>query len=125
MNLANIFWEKLKKDDSHLVIGDRTRKEIIDDASRWMAALGRAGIGYGDRVALAIGRSPITIPIHIAILGVGAAVVPLNQSLTSRESLAVLERAEVGLAITNREPFSRSPQIFDAVKGPCWVSDDE
>jgi malonyl-CoA/methylmalonyl-CoA synthetase len=121
MNLANAFWEKLKEDDSRLFIGSQTRKEVKEEASRWMAALKKACIGPGDRVAIALGRSPVSIPVHIAILGVGAAVVPLNQSLTSREISAVLERAEVRLAITSRETFSRSPESFEAVKGSCWI----
>jgi hypothetical protein len=45
MNLANAFWEKLKKDDSQPVIGNKTRREVKEDASRWMNALKGAGMG--------------------------------------------------------------------------------
>ena len=99
----------------------QTRAELRQEAARWMAALRMAGVGPGDRVALSLGKSSGLVTAHLAILGVGAGVVPLNPALTARETEAVLQRAEVKLAITHRETITRGPEILGAVHGPWWI----
>lgn len=89
-----------------------------------MVALRAAGIGPEDRVAVSLGKSSGLVTAHLAILGVGAGVVPLNPALTAREIAAVLQRAEVKLAISHRETISRGPEILGAVRGPWWVVGD-
>lgn len=131
MNLACAFWQKLQHDGARVtltgldpggrILWQRTRGEVLEETSRWMAALRGAGIGPGDRVALSLGKSAALVPAHMAVLGVGAAVVPLNPALTPREARAVLERAEVQLAITSAETVARSPEMVAVVKGPWWV----
>lgn len=131
MNLAQHFWRHLGK-DSHRVVLERlepngqvtwrqTRDALQNEASRWMAALLAAGVGPGDRVALSLGKSSGLVTAHLAVLGVGAGVVPLNPALTSRETEAVLEKAEAKLAITHAETVARSPQITSTVRGPWWI----
>jgi malonyl-CoA/methylmalonyl-CoA synthetase len=72
-------------------------------------------------VTVALGKSAGLVTAHLAILGVGASVVPLNPALTARETDAVLRQADVRLAITHPETVSRSPEILAAVRGPWWV----
>ena len=132
MNLAQIFWQRLGRDDTRPVFErlepsgqvswHQTRGELLEDASRWMAALRAAGIQAGDRVALSLGKSDGLSTVHLAVLGVGAGVVPLNPALAPREAEAVLQRAEVKLAITTPQTVSRAPGITAAVAGPWWVS---
>lgn len=132
MNLARIFWERLQHAETRLVferlepqgtIGwQQTRGELLAEASRWMSALQAAGVGPGDRVALSLTKSGGLATAHLAILGVGAGVVPLNPALTQRETQAVLQRADPKLAISTPEIVTRAPGITAAVSGPWWVS---
>ncbi|MBM4256544.1 MAG: AMP-binding protein [Deltaproteobacteria bacterium] len=134
MNLARNFWHHLTKNTAATVLErlepdgtiswQQTREELRQEASRWMAALQAAGVGPGDRVALSLGKSSGLVTAHLAILGVGAGVVPLNPALTARETEAVVQRAEVKLAITHPETITRSPEILNAVRGPWWAVGD-
>lgn len=131
MNLAQSFWHRLKQHDSRFLLErlepdgqitwHQTRGALLEDTSRWMAALQAARIGAGDRVAVSLGKSAGLVTAHLAVLGVGAGVVPLNPALTARETVAVLTRAEVRLAITRPETVTRSPEIMAAVQGPWWI----
>lgn len=135
MNLAQLFWKHLGKDSDRVVLERlepngqvtwrQTRGALQNEASRWMAALRAARVGPGDRVALSLGKSSGLVTAHLAVLGVGAGVVPLNPALTSRETEAVLEKAEAKLAITHAETVARSPQITSTVRGPWWIVGEE
>ncbi len=132
MNLARIFWDRLGQDETRLlferlepsgeITWQQTRGALLEDASRLMAALQAAGIRPGDRVALSLSKSGGLATAHLAVLGSGAGVVPLNPALTPREMEAVLQRAEAKLAITTPETVKRAPGITAAVAGPWWVS---
>ena len=131
MNLARNFWHHLLRNESTVVLErlepngtvswQQTRGELRREAAQWMAALHTAGIGPGDRVAVSLGKSSGLVTAHLAILGVGAGVVPLNPALTARETEAVLRRAQAKLAITHRDTIVRAPEIANAVQGPWWV----
>lgn len=131
MNLVHTFWQHLQQNDAAVVLErlepegsiswQQTRSELLTEASHWMAALRAAGIGPGDRVAVSLGKTTGLVTAHLAILGVGASVVPLNPALTVRETEAVLQRADVRLAITHPETVSRAPEILTAVRGPWWM----
>jgi malonyl-CoA/methylmalonyl-CoA synthetase len=132
MNLAQNFWHRLQRNDSRVLLErlepdgqitwTQTRSALLEDASRFMAALRSTGVKPGDRVALSLGKSAGLITAHLAVLGVGATVVPLNPALTARETEAVLQRAEVRLAITHTETVLRSPEITAAVHGSWWIA---
>ncbi len=132
MTLAQVFWRRLSRDGSRPIFERlepngqvswrQTRGELLEDASRWMAALRTAGVEAGDRVALSLGKADGLVTAHLAILGLGAGVVPLNPALAPREVEAVLRRAEVRLAITTPQTLSRAPGMTAAVAGPWWVS---
>jgi len=134
MNLARIFWHHLTRNTAATVLERlepdgaiswrQTRDELRQEAARWMAAFRVAGVGPGDRVALSLGKSSGLVTAHLATLGVGAGVVPLNPALTAREAEAVLRRAQVKLAITHRETITRGPEILGAVRGPWWIVGD-
>ena len=131
MNLASTFWRRLQQHESAVVLERlepeggiswrQMRRELRTEASHWIAALRAADIGPGDRVAVSLGKSTGLVTAHLAILGVGASVVPLNPALTARETEAVLQRAEVRLAISHAETVSRAPEILHAVQGPWWI----
>jgi malonyl-CoA/methylmalonyl-CoA synthetase len=134
MNLARNFWRHLTHNESVIVLERlepdgmvswrQSRSELRQEAAQWMAALQAAGVGPGDRVAVSLGKSSGLVTAHLAILGVGAGVVPLNPALTARETEAVLQRAQVKLAISHRETIARAPEILNAVHGPWWIVGD-
>ena len=70
---------------------------------------------------MSLGKSTGLVTAHLAILGVGASVVPLNPALTARETEAVLQRAEVRLAISHAETVSSC--AGDSPRGPRTVVD--
>ncbi len=131
MNLAQHFWQHLQQQGERVILERleangtitwrQTRSGLQAEASRWMAALQAAGVGPGDRVALSLGKASGLVTAHLAVLGIGAGVVPLNPALTARETEAVLEKAEVRLAISHADTVTRSPQIVSAVHGPWWI----
>ncbi len=135
MSLAQHFWRHLQQHSDRImferlepngrVMWRQTRGALRDEASQWMAALRAAGVGPGDRVALSLGKSAGLVTAHLAVLSVGAGVVPLNPALTARETEAVLEKAEVRLAITHAETVARAPQITATVRGPWWIVGSE
>ena len=135
MHLAAAFRQRLARDPDRLLFERldpsgaiswrQTRRELSDDAARWMAALHAAGVGPGDRVALSLGKSAGLVTAHLAVLGVGACVVPLNPALSAAETEAVLRQADVALAITNAAVLTRAPETRHAVRGPWWVADGD
>ena len=135
MHLAAAFWHRLARapdrilferlDPSGAITWRQTRGELLGDAARWMAALRAAGVGPGDRVALSLGKSAGLVAAHLAALGVGACVVPLNPALSAAETNAVLRHADVALAITNAALLTRAPETRRAVCGPWWVADGD
>ena len=132
MNLVHHFWNRLSQDEDRLlferlepsgqVTWRQTRGELRAEASRWMAALRAAGIQPGDRVALSLGKSTGLVTAHLAVLGIGAGVAPLNPALSAAETQAVLKQADVKLAITTVATVTRAPEIVKAVSGPWWVA---
>ena len=132
MNLVHHFWNRLSQDEDRLlferlepsgqVTWSQTRGELRAEASRWMAALRAVGIRPGDRIALSLGKSTGLVTAHLAVLGVGAGVVPLNPALSAAETHAVLKQADVQLAITTGAPVIRAPEIVKAVSGPWWLA---
>lgn len=131
MNLARTFWDRLKRNDTAVLLERlepdgtiswrQTCYALLSEASHWMAALRAAGVGPGDRVAVSLGKSAGLVTAHLAVLGVGAGVVPLNPALTARETEAVLIRAAARLAITHAETLARAPELIRAVGGPWWI----
>ncbi len=132
MNLVHHFWNRLSQDEDRLlferlepsgqVTWSQTRGELRAEASRWMAALRAVGIRPGDRIALSLGKSTGLVTAHLAVLGVGAGVVPLNPALSAAETHAVLKQADVQRAITTAATVSRAPEIVKAVSGPWWLA---
>ena len=132
MSLMDHFWNRLAQDEDRLlferlepsgqVTWSQTRGELRAEASRWMGALRAVGIRPGDRIALSLGKSTGLVTAHLAVLGVGAGVVPLNPALSAAETQAVLKQADVQLAITTAATVTRAPEIVKAVSGQWWVA---
>lgn len=108
--------------DNPMIAGDRNailfegRWRSFDDLRRRTgaagAALARAGVGYGDRVAVLLHNRPEFIESYFAVTGIGAVLVPLNWRLHAAEHAMLLADAEPKLLIAAREYES----TFDALR---------
>lgn len=133
MHLADEFWKRLSRsparllcerlDSSGEITWRQTRDELLAEASRWMAALRDVGVGPGDRVVLSLPKSNGLVAAHLAVLGVGGIVVPLNPALSATETDTVLQQAEAKLAVTTAATLTRSPSTRNALNGPWWVAE--
>jgi acyl-coenzyme A synthetase/AMP-(fatty) acid ligase len=65
------------------------------------AALGNAGYGAADRVALALDNRPEFFEYFLALNSLGASVVPLNAAMSAKELNFVLDHSEAGLVVTH------------------------
>ncbi|MEO8264689.1 MAG: AMP-binding protein [Ilumatobacteraceae bacterium] len=86
MNLAHII-EGHEAD--HVAIINRntetTYGELNDRVARVRGGLAKLGIGSGDRVALLCGNGTCFVETYLAVLGLGAVVVPMNPQSPSPE----------------------------------------
>lgn len=131
MNLAEKFITNLQKsEDKIMLIGlssegkiswQRTKKEILQETYQWIGALKAYGINKGDRVILSLGKLPSLFPIHIALLAVGATVVPLNPALTAIEIQQVLNKANARLAITKSDILTNNSSLVNFLSGSWWI----
>lgn len=90
------------------------------------AALGRAGVERGDRVAVLLHNRPEFIESYFAVTGIGAIFVPLNWRLHAAEHAALLADAEPKLLIAARayEPsFGRLRQDVPSLRQIIVVDD--
>ncbi|MGP2436208.1 amino acid adenylation domain-containing protein [Streptomyces sp. JW3] len=77
----------------------------LDEAVDALAArLEDTGVGRGDRVGLLAARSPLAYTGYLAVLRVGATVVPLNPLFPDARNAAVVAGARPALVLTDGPP---------------------
>ncbi len=75
------------------LIWSQTGDELLLAIGGWQQTLADTGVHPGDRVGVDLPRGPELLASHLAILAMGACVVPLNPALSARERERLLERA--------------------------------
>lgn len=93
------------------VDGDRTAIEAghvsftygeLDDRSDGIAtSLARLGLGRGDRAIAVLGADPWFFPTWLAVLKVGAVLVPINPDFTAADATPVVQAADPALSIVS------------------------
>ncbi|HEY6321322.1 MAG TPA: AMP-binding protein, partial [Thermoanaerobaculia bacterium] len=73
--------------------------ELLARAEGVAAGLRRRGIGLGDRVACLLGNGPDLVLLHLALLRVGAILVPINLAYRRREIGHILADAAPRLLV--------------------------
>jgi malonyl-CoA/methylmalonyl-CoA synthetase len=68
---------------------------VLASIGAWQQELRARGVQPGDRVAIDVARGPQLLPAHLAVLGSGATVVPVNPALAPSERERVLDRADL------------------------------
>lgn len=96
LNLAGLIAGHARNRPSHPAIVWRDREdEATDYREVWRrieACAGRlaaAGVGTGDRVALALGDHPLHLLLHYAVARLGAVILPVDHRWTAAEQLDV------------------------------------
>jgi fatty-acyl-CoA synthase len=96
-----------------------TYRELDRLADRVAAALARAGVGVGDRVAVALPSEPVYLALYFAAARLGAILIPLNTRLTRHELDFQIADAEPRLAIRG-DAVDLSPPA----SGRLWSADE-
>jgi malonyl-CoA/methylmalonyl-CoA synthetase len=108
MNLHDLFSIPLRRSPGKaaLRLGDGrglTYSELFGAADRLAAGLQARGLRHGDRVAFFLGNSPEFVVAYLAVIRLGAVMVPLNLAYRRREISHILGDAEPRLFLTDRE----------------------
>jgi malonyl-CoA/methylmalonyl-CoA synthetase len=82
---------------------EMTYRDLDRHANGCKAALMEAGVAKGDRVVLFLDKSVFFVIAHLAILKIGAIVVPLNPNLKKTEMNYLLRDADPTLVITDTD----------------------
>ncbi len=88
-----------------MTYGDRhwTYREFGEEIGRFAGALGRAGVGPGDRVAFLAPNVPELLAAHFAVLQVHAALVAINTRLKSEEVGYILNHSGAKIVMVDPE----------------------
>jgi len=85
------------------------------------AALQRRGIGSGDRVALAMARSPGQVAWILGVMAAGACVCPLEPGLAVQETARRM--IAVGItALVRDDPSDPDPALLPLPADRCWLA---
>jgi malonyl-CoA/methylmalonyl-CoA synthetase len=80
-----------------------TYEQLLGRAEALAAALRRWGLRRGDRVACWLGNGPAMVTLHLALLRLGAVLVPLNLAYRRRETGHILSDATPRLLVAEPE----------------------
>jgi long-chain acyl-CoA synthetase len=107
VNLANII-DGHPDDHVAIISGgvETTYGQLRDEVAKVRGGLADLGVGAGDRVALLCGNSMYFVESYLAVLGLGAVVVPLNPQSPSPEIQQ--EIATVGASVVIVGPSAAS-----------------
>ncbi|HYN22954.1 MAG TPA: AMP-binding protein [Thermoanaerobaculia bacterium] len=122
MNLHDLFAIPLRRSPDKLALqfpgsADLTYARLFEEARRIAAGLHQRGLQRGDRVAFFLGNRPEFVTAYLAVIGLGAVMVPMNLSYRRREIAHILGDAEPRFLLTERsqlevlselEPVERS-----------------
>jgi malonyl-CoA/methylmalonyl-CoA synthetase len=78
-------------------------RELFAEADRLAAGLAVWGLRKGDRVAFFLGNRPEFVVAYLAVIRLGAVMVPINLAYRRREIAHMLADAEPRLLVTERE----------------------
>ncbi|MFL6293483.1 MAG: AMP-binding protein, partial [Thermoanaerobaculia bacterium] len=100
---------------------DLTYAELFAESRRIAAGLHARGLRRGDRVAFFLGNRPEFVTAYLAVVRLGAVMVPLNLAYRRREIVHILEDAGPRLLLTERsqlpvleelEPAERAVEVI-------------
>lgn len=128
-SVAERFWDLAAADPAapavHYFERTVTRGELADRAARLQAALGRLGVGPGDRVAAVLQNVPAFVVLELAVWARGGIVVPLNVMLRTEELAHHLADADVRLVVGLASLAGTLLPLARRIGVPLVVVDDD
>jgi len=111
MNLHDLFAIPLRRSPDRPALrfsapdgsrADLTYAELFEESRRLAAGLHARGLRRGDRVAFFLGNRPEFVTAYLAVVSLGAVMVPLNLAYRRREIAHILGDAAPRLLLTER-----------------------
>src|SRR5437764_381959 len=110
MNLLDLFAIARRRTPDKAALRFRENQEetvfsydrLFSAADSLAAGLAAQGLGKGDRVAFFLGNRPEFVVAYLAVIRLGAVMVPINLAYRRREIAHMLQDAEPRLLITER-----------------------
>ncbi len=114
MNLLDLFAISRRRTPDKAALRFRENQEetilsydrLFSAADSLAAGLAAQGLGKGDRVAFFLGNRPEFVVAYLAVIRLGAVMVPINLAYRRREIAHMLQDAEPRLLITERSLLS-------------------
>lgn len=129
MNLARTISEATASYGSKTAIvfpgASYTFKEIDDSVQHYCAMLRRLGVSTGDRVAIQLTKRVEFIFLELAVMSVGAVVLPLNFDYRPEEIEYYLSDSGARLFFTDKDRFDRSLNALQSLKDVVTVMVDD
>jgi malonyl-CoA/methylmalonyl-CoA synthetase len=98
-----------------------TYGELFGRSRRLAARLAARGISKGDRVAFFLGNRPEFVVSYLAVLALGAVVVPINLAYRRREVAHILGDAEPSLLLTEESQLPVLAELTAGERGSVEV----
>ncbi|MCD2195985.1 AMP-binding protein [Actinomycetospora endophytica] len=92
-------------------IGSLTRADLRDALDAWRAALDRAGVPAGGRVAIVVDDPLVLAAVHLAVMGAGRCSVPLDPGAPGPELRRALRRCGAGVLVADDDAAARVPEL--------------
>ncbi|MBE7160833.1 MAG: amino acid adenylation domain-containing protein, partial [Williamsia herbipolensis] len=96
-----------------------TYRELDESSNRWARLLIGQGIGAGDRVAVAVGRSVESLVATWAVIKTGAAFLPVDPAYPTPRIAHMLTDADVRIGLTRTAHLATLPSTV------TWVAVDD
>ena len=91
--------------------GTVTYGELAEAVERYRNTLHQLGVGRGQRVGLYSGNRPEFVYVYMAVVSLGAVIIPINNFLVDREVDFILKDSGASLLVTDRELSVSVPAI--------------
>jgi len=121
MNLARKLSETARKYSNKpaIIFEDEvyTFADVDNEVRRYSTVLKRLGVRVGDRVALQLPKRLEFVFLELAVMSVGAAVLPLNVDYKPDEVEYFLSDSGSSLFCADRERLSRASHVLDSLQG--------
>jgi long-chain acyl-CoA synthetase len=123
MNIYSFIEENARIRPDKTAIRTKDNQINYAELARFARALGanlrKAGIGLGDHVTLMLPNIPEFIISYMATIGIGAVIVPVNPTYTSRELLHIVSDSESKVLIMEASNID----TFNAIKDQLNLND--
>jgi oxalate---CoA ligase len=88
-----------------------TRADLREAAAAWRAALDRAGLAPGGRVAVVVDDPLVLAAVHLAVMAAGRCSVPLDPGAPGPELRRALRRSAARVLVADDDAAARVPDV--------------